>query len=256
MTGRLTTMDVLGLKRHIQNYYKALYDGEISCQVPILSGKDLAGSLGYPLELLHFIPDTGWDEFFPCGNPLPFLSPSSGEWVLNLGCGAGIDSLALLATCSIPLNVVSMDIVMGILEKASRAASRCLPPHLSLPNRTLHWVCADGTDLPFVPHRFDWIIMNGVFNLFSDKAALLTELFRVLRPSGHLVVADLCSKTELPDYFTNEWDSWAWCMSGACTEERLSMLVKRGGFEQSRMIRENPDDLFYRVVFSCRKAKV
>jgi arsenite methyltransferase len=240
MTGRRTTMDTPALKRHIQNYYKALYDGEISCHVPILSGKGLAGFLGYPLHLLHFIPDTGWDEFFPCGNPLPFLNPSPGEWVLNLGCGAGIDSLALLTTCGIPLNVVSMDIVMGILEKASRMASRCLPPHMNLPNRTLHCVCADGSDLPFEPHRFDWIVMNGVFNLFPDKAALLTELFRVLRP----------------DYFSNEWDSWAWCMSGAFTEERLSMLFKHGGFEQDRMIREKPDDLFYRVVFSCRKAKV
>jgi len=118
----------------------------------------------------------------------------------------------------------------------------------------LHWVCGDGDQLPFQPESFQWVIMNGVLNLFPDKASLLKEVSRILSPAGQLVGADLCTEGPLPDYFHEERDAWAWCMSGACTEDRLCGLLQEAGLEEIRLHGEEDCDMFHRVTFCGRKA--
>src|SRR5512143_3110594 len=90
-------MDPNSIKHHIRDYYAGLFaKGRTApAALPIRSGKPLAAELGYPMDSLGLLPDELWNLFAPCGNPLPHLQCACGQRVLNLGCGAGIDSLAL-----------------------------------------------------------------------------------------------------------------------------------------------------------------
>jgi SAM-dependent methyltransferase len=146
------------------------------------------------------------------------------------------------------VQIVSLDIVPDILQRARSTASR-----LKERGTGLHWACGDGESLPFGNECFDWVLMNGVFNLFPDKPSVLREVTRVLKPGASLVCADLCLADQLPSYFDDEPDAWAWCMSGAVTAKDLLAMLDAAGFGSIRLLEEEPGDLFRRIVFSCRR---
>jgi arsenite methyltransferase len=239
------------IKQHIHDTYQSLYAQGHVCppHLPVAAGKSLAERLGYPLHLLGGLPDDYWKLFAACGNPLPQIQAKAGQWVLNLGCGAGIDSLSIGAIYEHKVRVVGLDLVAGILQRAQQLIST-----LPQPPGALSLVCGDGEHLPCQSQSFDWVCMNGVFNLFPDKPRLLREVHRVLKPGAQLVVVDLCSAGALPGYFAGELDAWAWCMSGALTEEAIGGLLANADFDAIRVSREETGEMFHRVVFNCSRS--
>jgi arsenite methyltransferase len=246
------------IRSHVRDYYRSLYapsGHRPQASVPILTGKALARSLGYPLHLLDSIPKSLWRQFFPCGYPLSFLQPTPHDRILNLGSGVGVDALTIRLMHDFPLHVVNMDIVESVLhegvatfpliEKGGR--------HKTRTKTLVHWVCADGEHLPFADEVFHWVVLNGVLNLFSPKELLLQEILRVMIPGGGLTGADLCCADTVPGYFAEELDAWAWCMSGACSEAALGVVLSQCGFSAVALRPAENLDLFYRVTFSCRK---
>jgi len=243
-------MEAAEIKTHVRKYYSGLFEGKLRSRIPVLSGKRLAEALHYPVDLLSSVPDEYWNSFAPCGNPLPYLSVAGGNRILNLGCGAGIDSFALMKVFRLPITIINLDVVPSVLQKA-----RLIENDFNHSEHTVEWICSDAEALPTVGEAFNWVIMNGVFNLLPDKRRVLEEVHRVLAPSGSLVLADLCRSGPLPDHFQSEKDAWAWCMSGACTERELFSLMRGAGFAQARLVREENEDMFYRVSLICRKGE-
>ncbi len=235
------------MKKHIQNYYEQLYQGKKGGKAHPLGGKSLAMELGYPAGLVDSLPEMIWEDFLPCGNLLPYLYPKPGDRVLNLGCGAGVDSVVLKLCFGAELTVVNLDASMSALIKARGLAGRFLP------GLEFEFVCADGDSLAFRAGSFEWIILNGVFNLFPEKSGLIAELYRVLKPGGVAAGADLCRRGILPDYFASEPDAWAWCMSGALSRDELSAAFEAGGFTKLDLVHENMDEYFDRATFAFRK---
>ena len=237
-------VDVQKIKDHIRAYYTRLFQTGQRCSVPVAQGRQLAAVLNYPLADLDFIAEEQWDNFVPCGNPLPYMSPAAGERILNLGCGAAVDSFALAATGGGAIEIINLDVVFDVVRQG---AEQHPPPGGCCSH--LRWLCADGEALPLAADSFDWVILNGVLNLFPDKAAVLGEINRVLRPSGILVGADLCCAAPLPDYFVQEKDAWAWCMSGAVTTTSLVTLFRDAGFLRVETTPQESDAMFVRLIF-------
>jgi ubiquinone/menaquinone biosynthesis C-methylase UbiE len=235
------------LKKHIRKYYEQLYKGKKRVKAHGLGGKPLAVELGYPAGLIDCLPDEIWEDFLPCGNVLHYLHPKPGDRVLNLGCGAGIDSIMLKLSGGAEFKIVNLDSAIPALIKAYALAGR---PFRGL---EFEFVCADGDSLPFRSGSFEWIILNGVFNLFPDKGELIVELYRVLKSGGVVAGADLCRRRILPDYFASEPDAWAWCMSGALSQNELSAAFEAGGFAKLALVAENMDEYFDRTVFAFRR---
>ncbi len=234
------------MKKHIRKYYEQLYQGKKGVRVRGSAGKSLAVELGYPAGLIDPLPDEIWEDFLPCGNVLPHIHPKPGDRVLNLGCGTGIDSIILKISTGGELAILNLDSSITALTKARSLAARFFP------DLGLEFVCADGCGLPFGPGSFEWMILNGVFNLFPEKGVLMAELYRVLKPGGVVAGADLCRRVILPDYFAAEPDAWAWCMSGALSQDELSAAFEAGGFAKLDLIQENIDNYFDRTVFAFR----
>ncbi len=235
------------MKKHIQKYYAQLYQGKKRVKAYGLGGKPLAMALGYPAGFVDCLPDEMWEDFLPCGYVLHYMHPKPGDRVLNLGCGAGVDSIILKLSACAEFRIVNLDSAIPALIKAYAPAGRCFP------GLEFEFICADGGSLPFRPGSFEWIILNGVFNLFPEKGELIVELYRVLKPGGVVAGADLCRRQILPDYFASEPDAWAWCMSGALPQNELSAAFETGGFAKLALAAENMDEYFDRAVFAFRK---
>jgi len=235
------------MKKYIRNYYEQFYQREKGGKGHRPDGKSLAVELGYPAGLIDSLPEEIWEDFLPCGNVLHCLHPRPGDRVLNLGCGAGVDSIALKLTSGAEFTVVNLDASTSALIKARGLAQRFFPGF------EFEIVCADGDCLPFGPNRFEWIIVNGVFNLFPEKAEPIAEIYRVLKPGGVVAAADLCRRGILPDYFASEPDAWVWCMSGALSQDKLNSAFTACGFTKLAFFPENMDEYFDRVTFAFRK---
>jgi ubiquinone/menaquinone biosynthesis C-methylase UbiE len=235
------------MKKHIRQYYEQLYQGEKGARVRQLGGKSLAVELGYPEGIMGSLPDEIWESFLPCGNVLPYLRSKPGDRVLNLGCGAGADSIILKLYIGVQLTIVNLDTAFPVLKKVRGVTERFFP------GIEFELVCADGESLPFEENCFDGIILNGVFNLFVEKSPLIFELYRVLKPGGLVAGADLCRRTILPDYFASEPDAWVWCMGGALTQDELNAAFESCRFTKLDLLSEHMDEYFDRMIFSFRK---
>ncbi len=203
---------------------------------------------------LEELPEHLWEHFLPCGNPLQYVHPKMGDTILNLGSGVGIDSMALVRRCGCPIHVVNLDVVSQALVESMAVMTELDYMQFNRSKSSISFVCGEGESLPFRPESFDWIVMNGVLNLFPDKCRVLGEIWQALREKGRLVVMDLCASTDLPDYFEEELDGWAWCMSGACTKTRLLDMLQALGLTLESFNGTEDTDLLYRIGFVAQKA--
>jgi arsenite methyltransferase len=166
------------------------------------TGRPLAEILEYQDEWLEGIPDTAVESFAGTGNPFSLGPIKRGEHVLDVGCGAGIDSLIAAKMVGPTGRVVGVDMTPSMLEKAQRAADEAdLGDNVEFRQ-------GYGEDLPIPDGWADLVISNGVLNLMPDKAAALQEMARVLKPGGRLQIGDILVSKQVPDSAKEQIDLW------------------------------------------------
>lgn len=154
------------------------------------TGEDGLRGLNYPAALWSGLPAEVLRRFCGVGNPFLPGPPEPGERVLDIGCGAGVDSI-MAARCACPGQVDGLELSPEMVERAGLAASLSGVSNV-------RFQTGDGASLPFGDREFDLVISNGVFNLIPDKPAALAEVFRVLRPGGRFQVADQVLTGQMP----------------------------------------------------------
>lgn len=147
-------------------------------------GGSLADDTGYPPDVLGRLPRTATEAFTGLAYLHPVLGLQSGERVLDLGCGAGVDSLIAAGAVGPAGAVVGVDLAAAMLARARRAAAEAVADHA-------RFAVADAEALPFRDRAFDAVLVNGLLNLCPDKRAALAEIARVLQPGGRAVVAEI-----------------------------------------------------------------
>ena len=147
-------------------------------------GPESAKSLGYSPCDLDSLPLAAKESFAGVGNPFSLREPQPGETVLDLGCGAGLDSILAARRVGPTGRVIGIDVVDEMLAKARRNAEAA-----GASNTEFRSGRADA--LPVSSGAVDVVITNGVFNLCVDKPKVVAELCRVLRPGGRLQMADI-----------------------------------------------------------------
>jgi SAM-dependent methyltransferase len=147
-------------------------------------GPDSAKTLGYDPNEVDALPSSVTDSFCGVGNPLSLGALGPGQVVLDLGCGAGLDTLLAARRVGPTGRAIGVDMTPAMLAKARRNAAA-----LGLSN--VAFLLGEIGRLPLSDVFVDVALSNGAFNLCPDKPAVLSEVFRVLRPGGRLQMADI-----------------------------------------------------------------
>ncbi len=159
-------------------------------------------ALQYDPALIRTLPADVAASYCGVGNPFSLGPINEGEAVLDIGCGAGVDTL-MAATIAGPTGeAVGIDLTAEMLQRAEA--------NLALTDlKNVTFKKASGEKLPFEDSHFDVVISNGVINLIPDKAATLKEAFRVLKPGSRLMIADQILVGRLPTDMKKRIDKWA-----------------------------------------------
>jgi arsenite methyltransferase len=165
------------------------------------TGRPLARMLEYRDEWLEGIPESCIESFAGTGNPFSLSELSSGERIVDVGCGAGIDSLIAAKKVGPNGRVIGVDMTSSMLKKSRRAAEEA-----ELKNVQFREGYAEA--LPVDDGWADVVISNGVLNLMPDKAAALEEINRVLKPGGRLQIGDILVQKAVPESAKRKIDLW------------------------------------------------
>lgn len=164
-------------------------------------GRSLARMLDYPMAVVDALPDRVVESFAGVNNPFSMGELGPGQRVLDIGSGAGFDSVLAAQMVGPQGHVTGVDMTREMREKAASNASLLGLRHLEF---------KDGLaeSLPLEDSSVDVVISNGVINLCPDKLAVYREIHRVLAPGGRLQIADVVVQKPLPDDAIADIDLW------------------------------------------------
>ena len=166
------------------------------------TGRRLADLLGYEDELLDQFPEKVIESFAGTGNVFTLGELKPGEYVLDVGSGAGLDSLIAARMVGNEGKVIGIDMTPEMVAKARQNADQ-----MAIHN--VEFIHDYSEELPVPSEWADVIISNGAINLSPDKDTVFSEMFRVLKPGGRLQIADILVQKPVPNSAKNNLDLWA-----------------------------------------------
>jgi arsenite methyltransferase len=192
-------IDVETLKSEIKKTYASVSQ-EPEKDFIFPTGRAWAEDLRYPPELAN-VPETAVESFAGVANPWTLGRLEADERVLDLGCGAGTDTLIAAQMVGPEGRVVGIDMTPEMLAKARAAAEE-------MAVRNIDFVEGEVERLPFEDETFDVVISNGVIDLIPDKDAVFAEIGRVLVPGGRIQIADVTIQSPVSEEGRRNIDLW------------------------------------------------
>ena len=193
-------LDLNELRRVIQAEYSVVAENPAH-GFHFHTGRRLANILGYDESWLADLPPASIDSFAGTGNPFSLGELKPGGYIVDVGCGAGIDSLIAAKMVGPGGRVVGVDMTVAMLAKARQAA-------LEAGLNNVEFREGFGEALPVFDGWADVVISNGVLNLMPDKSVALAEMARVLKPGGWLHIADILVEKPVPEGAKRNIDLW------------------------------------------------
>jgi len=156
------------------------------------TGRALAKRLGYDDAVVSSLPDAAVESFAGVANPFSARPLATGERVVDVGSGAGFDSFIAAQKVGSSGRVIGVDMTDEMLAKSRSTATAMGFDHVEFREGL-------AESLPVEDGWADVVISNGVINLCADKRAVFSEIWRVLRPGGHLQFADIANGQPVPE---------------------------------------------------------
>lgn len=192
--------DAIGLRESVRLAYSAAANAPAD-RHPFPIGAAFARDVGYPREVLDRIPAEAVDAFAGVSNIAIQAPLREGMFVLDLGCGAGLDSLIAAERVGAKGRVAGIDFSTSMLDRAKRSAN--CPEY-----GNLIFVRASAEQVPLRDACVDVALVNGIFNLNPFRESIFHELFRVLRPGGKAFGAELVLRSNLPEHLGSGSANW------------------------------------------------
>ena len=191
---------------------------------------DLASSLGYDTLDIELLPD-GANLGLGCGAPLEHLDLKAGETVVDLGSGAGIDALIAARKVGPEGRVIGVDMTPEMIAAARRNAASAGARQVEFREGRLE-------RLPLDDASVDAVTSNCVINLVPDKSRVFSEISRILRPGGRLVVSDVLLDGQLPEAIRTNVLAYVGCVAGAELREKYFDLLEEAGFGEVEVLKD------------------
>lgn len=201
MENELTAQDKQRIEESIRGkYLKVAVTPEGLFRYP--TGRAGLDALHYDLKIVQSMPEHVAAAYCGVGNPFTLGPIRPGDTILDIGCGAGVDTIIAALRVGASGSVTGIDLVPEMLARAIENARLA-----GVDNVTFQESSAER--LPFSDNSFDVVISNGVFNLVVDKVKALGEVYRVLKPGGRFMLADQVLAGELPKEAKARVENWA-----------------------------------------------
>jgi SAM-dependent methyltransferase len=184
--------------------------------------------IGYEADDLDRVPEEAIMGL-GCGNPTATADLKTGEVVLDLGSGAGVDIFLAASKVGPTGKAIGIDMTKEMIDKARRIAA-------DHGYQNVEFRLGEMENLPVENESVDAIISNCVVNLSPDKSKVFQEAYRALRPGGRLTVSDIVSEGALPDEIRTDSNAWACCIGGALERREYLDKIKAAGFEDLEVV--------------------
>lgn len=195
-----SSVDATALREQVKEKYREVAT-DPEQEFHFHTGRELARRLGYESTMLDQFPDSAVESFAGVGNPFSLRSLQSGESVVDIGSGAGFDCFVAATQVGNTGQVIGVDMTEEMLSK-----SRLCRDEINLGNIEFREGIVE--ELPVDDEWADAVISNGVINLCPDKQQTMKEIFRVLKPGGHLQFADIANGKPVPQAAVDDIDLW------------------------------------------------
>jgi len=159
-----------------------------------------------------------------CGIPTQSISLKSGDYVLDLGCGAGNDCFIARSLVGEKGKVIGLDFTPNMLKKAWENSDK-------MNYNNVEFRFGDIEDMPVATGIIDVVISNCVINLVPNKKKAFDEISRVLKPTGFFSISDVVMNKEIPEKMKSRVDLYAGCVAGAIIKEQYLEIIKNSGFD-------------------------
>lgn len=196
--------------------------GAGSCGTSNIMNDDYSNIQGYN-------PDA--DLGLGCGLPTEYAKIKEGDTVVDLGSGAGNDCFVARSFTGEEGEVIGIDMTEAMVNKAKTNAEK-------LGYKNVNFRLGDIEDIPLSSKRADVVVSNCVMNLVPNKVKAFQEVYRILKPKGHLSISDVVLKGELPEGIKKEGEMYAGCVSGAININEYLEIIKDQGFENITIQKE------------------
>ncbi len=196
---------------------------------------NVSEKIGYTKENLSSIPPEA-DMGLGCGNPVALALLKEGETVVDLGCGGGIDVFLAAKRVGDKGKVIGIDMTEDMLYKARANAHKA-------GFKNVEFKLGEIENMPLDSGIADCIISNCVINLSENKQKVFNEAFRVLKSGGRLMVSDMVLLADLPENILKSSELYAGCVGGALRKEDYINKIKKAGFKDIKVIKEDPVSL-------------
>jgi SAM-dependent methyltransferase len=171
-----------------------------------------------------------------CGLPTQFAQIKKGDYVIDLGSGAGNDCFVARHETGDEGKVLGIDFTESMIKKARKNADK-------LGFKNVEFRYGDIEDTPVSDSVADVIVSNCVLNLVPNKSKVITEIFRVLKPGGHFSISDIVLEGELPEALREDAEMYAGCVAGAIQKETYLDHIKEAGFKNITIQKEKPIEI-------------
>jgi arsenite methyltransferase len=170
------------------------------------------------------IPEQALQASLGCGNPTALAQLNAGEIVLDLGSGGGIDVLLSAKRVGATGKAYGLDMTDEMLALANENKRKAGVENVE-------FLKGEIEHIPLPENSVDVIISNCVINLSADKAQVLREAFRVLKPGGRFAVSDVVTRGQIPAEIRRSVLLWVGCVAGALEENDYRSKLQQAGFE-------------------------
>jgi arsenite methyltransferase len=187
-------------------------------------GSEKFGEALYDAEQRDALPQAAVLASLGCGNPTAVAELREGETVLDLGSGGGIDVILSAKRVGPTGTAYGLDMTDEMLALAQRNAADAGVTNV-------HFLKGFIEQIPLPANSVDVVISNCVINLSTDKAAVLLEISRVLRPGGRLGISDVVAEDHLTEEQQAERGAYVGCIAGALSKSEYEAGLRAVGFE-------------------------
>ncbi len=193
------------------------------------TGEQMCCPTGYNFnDLKTFIPEEVLKISYGCGTPAGLDTVRTGETVLDIGSGGGIDCFEASRRVGPTGRVIGIDMTDTMLEIARRNAP-IVAGNLGHAVSNVEFRKGMADAMPVDDGTADLIISNCVINLAPDKRKVFREMFRVLKPGGRFTISDIVADQSVPQYLVHDAEKWGDCLSGALTvADYIGGMVEAG----------------------------